>query len=128
MIHINSFIQHFWRHVTLRSDTIVGGNVDGICGRVMTYCKTCENKRFIIIMKNFIKSTVKINLTKLQRLVYHKLFIKYLSHCIRKPTKCLGENKGIDQLRGKHEADQRLCFRYMDSAISLLLKYKISSL
>ena len=40
---------------------------------------------------------------------------------------CLGENKGADQLRGNREADQRLCFRYTDSTISLLLKSKISS-
>ena len=38
------------------------------------------------------------------------------------------ENKDADQLRGKHEADQRLCFRYMDSTIPLLPKSKISSL
>ena len=52
---------------------------------------------------------------------------KNMSHCIRKLTKCLGENKGADQLRGKREADQRLCFRCTDSTILLLLKSKISS-
>ena len=51
----------------------------------------------------------------------------HMSHCIRKPTKSLGENKGADQLRGNREADQRLCFRYTDSTISLLLKSEISS-
>ena len=50
-----------------------------------------------------------------------------MSHCVRKPTKCLGENKGADQLRGNREADQRLCFRYADSRIPLLLKSKFSS-
>ena len=34
-----------------------------------------------------------------------------------KPTICIGENKGADQLRGNREADQRLCFRYSDSTI-----------
>ena len=38
------------------------------------------------------------------------------------------ENKDADQLRGNREADQRLCFRYLDSTIPLLPKYKISSL
>ena len=38
------------------------------------------------------------------------------------------ENKGDDQLRCYCEADQRLCFRYMDSTIPLLSKSKISSL
>ena len=35
------------------------------------------------------------------------------------------ENKDADQLRGNRKADQRLCFRYLDSAIPLLPKYKI---
>ena len=52
---------------------------------------------------------------------------EHLSHCIRKPTECLGENKGSDQLRGNREADQRVCFHYMDSTIPLVLKSKISS-
>ena len=41
-----------------------------------------------------------------------------------KPTICIGENKDADQLRGNREADQRLCFRYSDSTIPLLLKSK----
>ena len=47
---------------------------------------------------------------------------------MRKPVFCICENKDADQLRGNHEADQRLCFRYMDSAIPLLPKSEISSL
>ena len=47
---------------------------------------------------------------------------------MRKPAFCISENKDADQLRGDREADQRLCFRYLDSTISLLPKYKISSL
>ena len=43
---------------------------------------------------------------------------------MRKPTTCIGENKGADYC----EADQRLCFRYTDSTIPLLSKSKISSL
>ena len=44
-----------------------------------------------------------------------------------KPTICIGENKDADQLRGNCEADQRLCFRYTDSTIPLLLKSEIST-
>ena len=44
-----------------------------------------------------------------------------------KPTICIGENKGTDQLRSNCEADQRLCFRYSNSTIPLLSKSKISS-
>ena len=47
---------------------------------------------------------------------------------MRKPTFCICENKDADQLRGYREADQRLCFRYMDSAIPVLPKDEISSL
>ena len=49
-----------------------------------------------------------------------------LSRLMGKPTICIGENKDADQLRGNREADQRLCFRYSDSTIPLLLKSKIS--
>ena len=41
---------------------------------------------------------------------------------------CICENKDADQLRGNRKADQRLCFRYIDSTSPLLPKYKISSL
>ena len=50
-----------------------------------------------------------------------------LSRIVRKPDYCLCENKGADQLRSNCEADQRLCFRYTDSTIPLLLKSEISS-
>ena len=50
-----------------------------------------------------------------------------MSHLMGKPTICIGENKDADQLRGNREADQRLCFRYSDSAIPPLLNSKISS-
>ena len=46
---------------------------------------------------------------------------------MRKPEFCICENKDADQLRGNREADQRLCFRYIDSTIPLLPKYEISS-
>ena len=54
--------------------------------------------------------------------------IKHLSRVTRKPTFCTCENKDADQLRGNREADQRLCFRYIDSVIPLLSKSEISSL
>ena len=39
---------------------------------------------------------------------------------MRKPIICICENKGTDQLRSNCEADQRLCFRYKDSTLTLL--------
>ena len=56
-----------------------------------------------------------------------KVWISHLSRLLGKPTICIGENKDADQLRGNREADQRLCFRYSDSTIPLLLKSEISS-
>ena len=41
-----------------------------------------------------------------------------------KPTICIGETKNADRNR---EVDQRLCFRYSDSTLPLLLKSEISS-
>ena len=48
-----------------------------------------------------------------------------MSRRMGKPTICIGENKGADQLRSNCEADQRLCFHYTDSTIPLLLKSEI---
>ena len=65
---------------------------------------------------------------KLQFSGHHSYFRKHLSLVMRKPTFCICENKDADQPRGNREADQRLCFRYMDGTIPLLPKYKILSL
>ena len=54
----------------------------------------------------------------------------YSDSCVRniieprheKTQFCLCENKAADQLRSNCKADQRLCFRYTDSTISLLHK------
>ena len=51
-----------------------------------------------------------------------------MSRVVRKPAFCICENKDTDQLCGDREADQRICFRYTDSTISLLPKSGISSL
>ena len=37
---------------------------------------------------------------------------------------CICENKDADPLSCNREADQRFCFRYIDSTISLLPKYE----
>ena len=50
---------------------------------------------------------------------------QHMSHVVRKPALCICENKDADQLRGNREADQRLCFRHIDSTIPLLSKSKI---
>ena len=52
-----------------------------------------------------------------------------MSLVMGKPAFCICENKDADQLRGNRKADQRLCFRYTDCTILLLLypKYHASS-
>ena len=72
-------------------------------------------------------------LLSIWRLMYHCCvlqrpgLVSIMNHLVGKPTICIGENKDADQLRGNREADQRLCFRYSDSTIPLLLKSEISS-
>ena len=51
-----------------------------------------------------------------------------MNRVVRKPAFCICENKDADQLRGHREADQRFCFRYIDSTIPLLPIYEISIL
>ena len=51
----------------------------------------------------------------------------FMSRVLRKPAFCICENKDADQLRGNREADQRLCFRYIDSTIPLLSKSKFQA-
>ena len=51
-----------------------------------------------------------------------------LSRVVRKPAFCIWENKDADQLRGNRAADQRLCFRFIDSTIPFIPKYENSSL
>ena len=52
----------------------------------------------------------------------------HMSRIMRKPTFCICKNKDADQLHGNREADQRLCFCYINSIIPLLSIYEISSL
>ena len=51
-----------------------------------------------------------------------------MSLVMRNPDFCICESKDADQLRGNREADQRLCFRCIDSTIPLFPNYEISSL
>ena len=48
-----------------------------------------------------------------------------MSSCTRKPTICICETKGADQLCSNCTADQHLCFRYRDSTIPPLFIPKI---
>ena len=72
------------------------------------------NEKFIILTA--VKITVNVN----------GCIFCNLSHIMRKPDFCLCKNKGADQLCRNFSADQRLCFRYMDSIIPSLPFSKIS--
>ena len=62
----------------------------------------------------------------LQLFIILTLITYDLSHGIRKPTICIGENKGADQLLSNCEADQHLCFLETNSTVPFLLRSKIS--
>ena len=55
-------------------------------------------------------------------------FHLHMSRVMRKPTFCICENKGADQLLGNRKADQPLCFCYIESTITLLSKSETSTL
>ena len=46
---------------------------------------------------------------------------------MRKSTFCIFDNKGADQLRGNLAADQRLCFRNLQSLLVLNTKFHVSA-
>ena len=73
------------------------------------------------------RAGLKLSNTELEKKFPDSCGIYEMSRIVRKPDFCLCENKGADQLRGNREADQRLCFRYTDSTLSLLIKSEISS-
>ena len=60
--------------------------------------------------------------TEMQAFLSHM----HMSRVVRKLAICICENKGADQLCSNCTADQRLCFRYIDSTIPLLPKSEIS--
>ena len=116
-----------------------------LCKKIMNVSdehlnKGSEKKLPLCLIKNRNYSSVKINIpirpksfsdgNKSYDLynVTLEILTQHLSRVMRKPTFCICENNDADQLHGNPEADQRLCFRYMDSTIPLLSKSKISSL
>ena len=64
--------------------------------------------------KHFHNTTISVHMSMS---VLMSVLDQYVSRPTGKPTICIGENKGADQLRGNREADQRLCFRYSDSTM-----------
>ena len=80
----------------------------------------CFGHLFLVLYANF---TTSVLVTKPLRQNHRKETLRNydrMSHCMGKPTVCIGENKDVDQLRSICEADQRLCFRYSDSTTPLL--------
>ena len=82
----------------------------------------CKMISFIDLLTNSL-----ITLQILSREFTEYQFFKNKIEPPHEKTNNLLENKDADQLRGNREADQRLCFRYLDSTLPLLLKSEISS-
>ena len=68
------------------------------------------------------KSWLKVSVSKRLHMMHHNMI-----RIMRKPTFCKCENKDADQLRGNREADQHLCFRYLDSTILYFLNTKFQA-
>ena len=79
--------------------------VERLCVYKSLFSKFFNFDNFIILRRN--------------RRTTANFYVLNMSRRMGKPTICIGKNKG---------ADQRLCFRYMDSTIPVLSKSKISSL
>ena len=95
--------------------------------KIVGYCEKCHGKAHepvLICARNLCFEQTSIILSNEN---FQFLQLYNLSHLTRKPTICICENKDADQLRSNREADQRLCFRYTDSTLPLLLKSEISS-
>ena len=101
-----------------------------ICVFVFTYAKSRFSHDAAHILTNEqvslkVKVTWLIFMTNIFWVPCLLKVLDYMSLVMRKLALCICENKDADQLR---EADQRLCFRYIDSTIPLLSKSEISSL
>ena len=86
----------------------------------------------MVVIQNLL--ILNINLCVYPQIFHFEVYsciIDKLSHVVRKPAFCICENKDADQLCSNCTADQRLCFRYMDSTIQSLFylnpKFQVSS-
>ena len=101
------------------------------------FTKQSERQKSVVIVHVFITGALSLLIRDLVKqghrplpfCIFHlSLLQNKMSRVMRKPTFCICEKKDADQLRGDREADQRLCFRYIDSTIPPLSKSEISSL
>ena len=111
-----------WLNWAIREFTLEGVNISNFTMRGRELCKM-EKEKFLKLAPPFMGDILWEHLDILQKGMSNKF-----SRVLRKPTFCICENKDADQLRGNREADQRLCFRYIDSTIPLPSKSEISSL
>ena len=94
-----------------------------------TYIKPIILSRYTVVHAWISEKTEKDNIVSPKKMESQKNCNRSeMSRIMRKPAFCICKNKDEDQLRGNREADQRLCFRYIDSTIPLLPKAEISKL
>ena len=110
----------------ISDDTSTISHVFGLAvlDNILLYSDWDTNTITMVDMASDFRTSLVSNLTRPTAIVLYqpdKLDGKnLLSLVVRKPAFCICENKDADQLRVNREADQHLCFRYMDSTIPLL--------
>ena len=91
------------------------------CNQQLRLFQTPEFANLLIVQKYKIQE-INFVQKKNPNLQYFEIYIQQMSRVMRKPTFCICENKGADQLCSVCKADQRLCFCYKDSTVPLLSK------
>ena len=109
----------------LRSKNKGADPLQGYCCADLCLCfRICKKQVFSLRGSNEAGMLQLCTVKILKQLTYEmSRVLRKLAFCI-----CISENKDTNQLRGNREADQRLCFRYIDRTIPLLSNSKISSL
>ena len=96
-------------------------------------CLTANcRRRNILITKGYFIALIICHLYQTPNIpfsfrLFERVLAIYFSRVVRKPVFAHAKNEGADQLRVNNVADQRLCFRYIDSTIPVLPKSQISS-
>ena len=90
--------------------------------------KTLAIRTTVVPIRILIRLTV-VPIRSLIRMTVVPINIDYyMSLVMRKPAFCKCENKDADQLCGNRTADQRLCFRYIDTQSLCFPKFNFKPL
>ena len=131
--HTNEFLTGVIKSKAALCSSLVYLVVDNyVCGKIHHILMSCRRAREVHRVHTKLKIATGTNILQKKRASFNQNEVgphMYdVSRRMGKPTICIGENKGADQLLSYCEADQRLYFRYTYGTIPLLSKSKISSL